>query len=631
MTATQLGHLAPVTTTGTGSSPVVGPTPAPAPDITPAILDTGDETGVGAGVVFGADGLPAGYTTPDGYETSSDGVWALKTVKGEEVAIRIAWAPLVILRVFIDPAGDQLVELAWTDRGRTVRRIVRRIVPRSVAKSGKRLVSALGDAGLPVIESDARGAERWLAALEACNRDVIERVPLARWLGWQDDGTFVTSQDTPRRVEVRYDEQAPALASHRPGGTFEDRQAVIKHIQPYPVAQMALYAGLAATLLHPLGLDSFTIDFSGRSTRGKTTGAMVRLSCWADPTEKGDGISSWRTTMLAVEKRLNLVRGLPVVLDETRVVKFPELVDQVLYQVPKNHGTPRGGGWPSGLPWRTILISTGEQSALSFTTHQGAAARVLAVQSPPFGTDGPDSAAAAIAVRDGLAEHFGTAGPEFVARLVEGLAKPNGLERLIARHKVLTGTYRGSTDMTARRAPMVAALALAADLAHHWGIVPVPPPDEEVWMRLFTAVDPTDNRPEMALDVIREYIASRGQDLWKPHTMDDQPHGGWIGRELTIDGKPTVGLLPEKLREALSRAGYELATVVPGWREIGALVDDPKYSPPPRSGGRTPRPPQRSCITTSHRHIPGRSGRGTRTGRTQSPFFRATTGHRHPA
>jgi hypothetical protein len=47
------------------------------------------------------------------------------------------------------------------------------------------------------------------------------------------------------------------------------------------------------------------------------------------------------------------------------------------------------GGWSSRLPWRTILVSTGEQSASSCTTHHGAAARVLAARHPPFGTAGP--------------------------------------------------------------------------------------------------------------------------------------------------------------------------------------------------------------------------------------------------
>jgi hypothetical protein len=52
----------------------------------------------------------------------------------------------------------------------------------------------------------------------------------------------------------------------------------------------------AAPLLDLLGLDSFTVDVSGRSTRGKTTAARTAMSVWADPGERGDGLFSWRTT-----------------------------------------------------------------------------------------------------------------------------------------------------------------------------------------------------------------------------------------------------------------------------------------------------------------------------------------------
>lgn len=520
--------------------------------------------------------VPDAYRVPYGYEVTEHGVWVLKEVKdGDPVPVRVAWAPLVVSRMFVDAGGDQTVELAWLDRGR----LVTRIIPRSVAKSGRKLVATLGDAGLPVIDADSRLAERWLAAVEAINRPMIERKFLARHLGWQHDGTFVTTQDTPHRIEVKYDEQVPALAAHAPRGTFEGWQRTVKRLEPYPVAQMALYAGLAAPLLNPLKLDSFTIDFSGRSTRGKTISAMVGLGLWADPSEKGDGLFSWKTTMLAAEKRFNLVRGLPVVVDETRVVKFPDLVDQVLYQVPKNHGVARGGGWPSGLQWRTIVISTGEQSALSFTTHQGAAARVLALQSAPFGTDGPDSASAAKDVRDGCEANFGVAGPVFVERLRQRLAEANGLSRLVARHKALTEAFRGETDMSGRRSPMVACLALAAELAHSWGMVPFEAPKRETWLKLFAAEDPTDNRPEMALDIVREYVASHGRELWSPHSNEDAPFGGWIGREIRVDDKPTVALLPERLKEALKRSGYELDAVVPGWREMGALVENASYRP----------------------------------------------------
>ena len=198
-----------------------------------------------------------------------------------------------------------------------------------ITKSGRKLVTEVGDAGLPVIEAEARQAERWLAAAEAANREVIARHPVARQLGWQADGkTFVTAQDSPWRIEPRYSDQAAALTAHRPQGTLASWKEAIQDAENYAIVRAGLYAGLAAPLLVPLGLDSFTIDFSGKSTRGKTITAQVGLSCWADPSERSDGLFSWKTKIIGVEKRLNLVCGLPVVIDETRVVTSPDLVER---------------------------------------------------------------------------------------------------------------------------------------------------------------------------------------------------------------------------------------------------------------------------------------------------------------
>ncbi|MDI2127947.1 DUF927 domain-containing protein [Yinghuangia seranimata] len=514
------------------------------------------------------------YRCPTGYRADTRGIWAVRETREGDVLTRVTYAPLIIRAVYVDPSGDQTVELAWIDNGR----VVPRIVARSTAKRGRLLVATLGDAGLPAIEADAKLLERWLAAWEACNWDAIPRFNLARTLGWQPDGTFVTSQDSPLRVEVKYDEQKPALAAHAPHGTLDGWQDAVKHLEGYPAAQTALHAAFAAPLLPILGVNSYVLDIAGRSTRGKTTAAAAGLSAWADPSEKSDGMYSWRTTMLALEKRLNLVNGLPVVVDETKLVKDPEFVHAVLYQVPKNRGQARGGGWPSGLPWHTIVISTGEQSVLTYTTDQGAAARVLTVKEPPFGTDGPASAAAAIAVRDGCAENHGTAGPRFVEHLMRLLAA-EGKTRLVARHRELADACRGENDMSARRAPLVAALMLAAELAHAWGIIPFAPPESSAWKRLFTSSEPTDNRGEMALDVVREYVAANSRAVWRPHSTDDAPVTGWIGRELVESGRSTVALLPERLKESLRRAGYEVESVIPGWRESGVLIENASYRP----------------------------------------------------
>jgi hypothetical protein len=159
--------------------------------------------------------LQDGYVIPEPYIVAPDGIHLMKD-DGAGYA-RVAWSWLFPVRVYIGPEGDQLVELTWRDGRRWVSRLIRR----AITKSGRKLVAEAGDAGLPVIEAEAKQAERWLAAAEAANHGAIARHPVARQLGWQADGkTFVTGQDTPWRVEPRYSDQAAALAAHRSGGTL---------------------------------------------------------------------------------------------------------------------------------------------------------------------------------------------------------------------------------------------------------------------------------------------------------------------------------------------------------------------------------------------------------------------------
>jgi hypothetical protein len=92
--------------------------------------------------------LPEGYVIPAPYALTPGGVFAERatTKEGDANRVRITWAPLLPVRVLTDPNGDQVVELAWRDGYRWVRRLV----PKSTMKSGRKLVAALGDADLPV-------------------------------------------------------------------------------------------------------------------------------------------------------------------------------------------------------------------------------------------------------------------------------------------------------------------------------------------------------------------------------------------------------------------------------------------------------------------------------------------------
>jgi hypothetical protein len=227
------------------------------------------------------------------------------------------------------------------------------------------------------------------------------------------------------------------------------------------------------------------------------------------------------------------------------------------------------------IPWRAVVVSTGEQPATSFTSHQGASARVLSIQSPPFGTDGTTSRNAAETVKAGVEANYGTAGPAFAGRLQASLAEDGGTGKLRGRHQELTEMLRGSTDMTGRRAPLAACLALAAELAAQWGIVPFGAPDVTTWSGLFASDEQRDNRPEMALDLVREYLAAHADKMYGSGDGSRPPAGGWIGHE----AREGPALLPEKLREQLRRHGYELDAVLPGWLELGALLTSGRQRP----------------------------------------------------
>ncbi|AZM54140.1 hypothetical protein DMA15_17480 [Streptomyces sp. WAC 01529] len=578
---------------GTRRLTAVGaPSPAPAPareqqdaDEVPAAADheqqepQGDDDGREGFDYADAFGLPAAVRTPYDYRVTGRGVEVL-SASGENWN-RVTYTPLVITATFEDPEGDQYVELSWIDRSLGRPRRISRIVSRETAKRGRKLIETLGSAGLPCVEGDARAVEKWLAEFEASNVHRIPSEQLARWLGWQDDGTFVSSPEDGIKVDTAFEEQRGPARAHARKGTLEGWQDTIACLADFPVPRVAIAAALAAPLLKPLGLNSFTLDISSRSTKGKTTALQVALSAWADPSEHASAMSNWRTTLYAIEKRLNLVRGIVTVFDETMAVTDDSLIDEVLYQLPMNHGKARSGGaFGNMLPWETILLSSGERPALSFTTSQGAAARILGTTIAPFGDGGGPVAAAA---REGVLAHHGHAGPEFIQYILSGLAQPNGRDKLKEHHRRLVDEFRGGGDMTNRRAPMVAVLALAEALACGRGLLPYEPLSHDVWRGLFTAHNPTDNRPDMALDVVREYVAGHAHELYSATRAamgERPPFSGWLGVLSSKDGVTEVALLPERARKILAEAGYSLDAVVGSWIDANYLKVLKSQRPP---------------------------------------------------
>jgi hypothetical protein len=515
--------------------------------------------------VVDALGLTGRPSVPEGWALSSKGVYLVRPAKGDQGPTyeRITTTPLVITRILTAPDGAQSVELAWLVQGKPVRHVI----PHETAKRGRELVKALGALGLPTSESFASPVEKWLLAYEDENAGVLPRAQLRRWLGWQPDGTFLS---TPEGVDFQasYESQSAPAAGHRPAGTLQGWQETAALLTEQPIARLCVAASLASSLLRPLGVGSTTVDISGFSGRGKTTAAEAGISTFMNPLETGGAAYSWASTLYMIEERMNLVRGLPVLLDESQHIKpnDRDRVGELLYMIPTGRGRSRAKGWNSGLEWECVVLSTGEQSLLTMSNHQGISARVHRVEGEPM-----SDAATANAVRAGFTRHHGHAGPAFVQRLTEVLATSGGLESLKERHDQLTSQLVGDSAISARRSRTVGVFALAEVLASEWGLLPYEPMEPAQWLSLFAASAESDDRPRQALDVVREHVGTRMHEIWSKSAPQLEAAGigrapvQWLGAYTSRDGEERIAVRPEAVKEMLSRAGFELAAVIGRW------------------------------------------------------------------
>jgi hypothetical protein len=564
---------------------------APPPEELAADLAGGLE--IGPSWSAGLDDLPDGWRVPVGYRVTSGGVWREPPPSDSDVEReprQISTGPILTVRFLIDPDGNELADLAW--RGTFGWQV--RPVERFLTSSGKRLIAALANAGMPAIDSRARDVEQWIAAAEAANRGAIPAEKVARWTGWQPDDIFLLPDSSDRRILWRWPEQEDIAANVRPAGTLDAWRETIAGLadDPYPVVLLA--AAFASALLVPLGLPTVIVDVYAASTRGKTTSLKIAYSVWGAPLDEGEnGIASWGSTLLQLEKIACWTQGIVIALDDSqkaaREKGGSDTIRTFLYAASGGRGKARGNAAgstnPNRVQIRTVILSSGEKPLTEFGQVQGLAPRRLPFPRNPFPmTDDPAAEARRIdRIMVGLLSNHGTAGPAFVEQLQDRLGQPDGLKNLRERHRALVERFRGDTPITARRAPAAAAVLLAGQLAHEWGILPVPPPEWQVWEDLFLGEDATeaDDMGAAAVEVILGELAASPDRMWgntKPFVtmggdvIDRHPTRGYLAKVDVIDGEKHLLVNTLKARELLESAGYDYANVLRVWQGNKAIL-----------------------------------------------------------
>jgi putative DNA primase/helicase len=358
----------------------------------------------------------------------------------------------------------------------------RHIIPmRLFAGRGEEALGELLSLGL---ETCRRHQGHVLSYIQEARPEV--RYTTALCTGWQNDDVFVLPDEilSPARYPEKTwyggrDSEAP----YKRGGTLSDWQAKVAALAPgNPNLVVAICASLAGPLLYKFGINGALLHLFGPSSIGKTTVLSMGASAWGGGEADGKNlfVRSWQATTVGIEAAASLHSDTLAVLDELHLCD-PRVLDPAIYAFANGHGKSRGNVHAGLRPtnhWRVLGLSSGEMASSTwlrtagFAVRAGQAVRMLDIPvQGKFGAfdnlqDWKSPADFAHALFRSTVTHYGHAGPTFVRALIE--ENPDLDEHLA---KALEN-FRCTDNVQARAARVFALLAVAGELARHYGIVP---------------------------------------------------------------------------------------------------------------------------------------------------------------
>jgi len=531
---------------------------------------------------------PDGWTCPPGWTVSASGVWG-PDPQGEG-EIQVSRVPLLPVGRLLDiDTGHHHVRLMWPGwTGRPYSRVVQQ----SATVDARTLVATLGDHGAGVHSGNTGLMVRYLDAAMAHNADEMPVERVVSRCGWVDDGEAtgfllgtewvgpepaVSLQVEPGGGEEQF------LRAVQTSGTWAGWLSAVGVAGDCPDIHLAIYASVASVLVSRLGtVRGWVVDWSGETSQGKTTALRAAASVWGEPVD-GRMLGSWRSTPVQIEASAALFQHLPLILDDSKNARRPDDVASIVYQHSQGRGKGRGklgvGTQAVGMrrtsEWSSVLLSTGEQSVVSFTQDAGARARSLCLVGPPLRTD---SQARALTV--GVLDHHGHLGRRVVeymtARDAEWWARVSA--RYAARVSDWSERLASGGPVAQRLGALLALLEAAKGLAEAVGyprpIAGVEPLQRAVEAVYAGAVD--SDRPLDALRAVYGHVAARSTHMWGRHVLDRDgearpPSSGWLGVWPKEDAPRRdagwlLAVMPAVVDRVLADGGYDPG-VVDRWRE----------------------------------------------------------------
>ncbi|MFC7691306.1 DUF927 domain-containing protein [Paeniroseomonas aquatica] len=360
--------------------------------------------------------------------------------------------------------------------------------------------------------STARRAREGLATYLMRSRPAA-RVRIVARLGWLETPAgrvFVLPRETigfagsePVRLQTERPEVLPPVAA---AGTLDDwRASVAAHSAGNSRLVLAVSAAFAAPLLGLIGAEGGGVHFRGASSKGKSAALVAAGSVWGGGGVRG-WLQRWRATDNGLEALAAAHCDMLLTLDEMGEVD-PRAVGAIAYMLANGSGKARAqrdGGGRRSAEWRVLFLSSGEvgiadKMAEAGTRLRAAAGMAVRVVDLPADAgagigvfealhDAPDGRAFADRMKADAGRCYGTAGPEFLRRI---LADPGAAAAAVAEfRRVFLAAHvpKGADGQVARVAGRFAIIAAGGELARVLGILPWPE-SEAVWAAARCFVD----------------------------------------------------------------------------------------------------------------------------------------------
>jgi uncharacterized protein (DUF927 family) len=459
--------------------------------------------------------------------------------KGRITQTILIAAPFEVLGLCRGPRGEGWGKmLRWRDPdGREHERYV---ADAETQGDPATLCSRLVDQGLWINRDYQRHFVGYLSKLKLKGRlTVVLRT------GWHDIGgqaVFVLPGEMigPRGGErVILDGAAPV--SYATCGTIEEwREGPAKLASGHVLPVLAIATAFAGPLARLAGIEGGGVHFVGPSSIGKTTLLRLAASVWGRGDTPGF-VLSWRATSNGLEGAAACATDTVLILDELGQVDGRELVS-ALYMLANGTGKARAhrdGSLRDPRTWRLMFLSSGEvpidvklAEDRGRKTRAGQQVRMLNIAADRelgcgvFDNPGPDGNAVVLAKASKVASgsYYGTAGPEFVRRLIAKDLTGDDVQALV-NDFIGTNVSSGADGQVVRAAERLGLIAAAGELATEYGVTGWRPGEAtkaatwafSAWLEGRGGLEPAEVR--QAIEAVRHFIEAHGEARF--HNLDD--------------------------------------------------------------------------------------------------------------